>query len=411
MCFMKKQNRADVVITGMGVVASIGQGKKGFLQALLEGRHAFGVMQRPGRQRESSFLGAEIASLSVPERLSKRLLRTASFSGQAALVALQEAWDDARLQTVDPGGIGLVIGGSNVQQRELVQAYEACAGRSHFVRPTYGLSFMDTDLCGLCTEQFGIKGFAYTAGGASASGQVSVIQAAHAVRTGLADVCIALGALTDLSYLECRGLRSLGAMGSDRYADQPGLACRPFDKNRDGFIYGESCAAVVLELADSAVKRGVTPSAMLSGWAMGADGNRNPNPSREGEARVITKALELAGVPARHIDYVNPHGTGSVVGDETELQALADCGISDARINATKSLVGHGLSAAGAVEIVATVLQMQEARLHPTRNLDDPLEPHRNWVRGQAVEHRVRYALSLSMGFGGINTALCLERW
>lgn len=79
MCFMKKQNRADVVITGMGVVASIGQGKKGFLQALLEGRHAFGVMQRPGRQRESSFLGAEIASLSVPERLSKRLLRTASF--------------------------------------------------------------------------------------------------------------------------------------------------------------------------------------------------------------------------------------------------------------------------------------------------------------------------------------------
>lgn len=269
---------------------------------------------------------------------------------------------------------------------------------------------MDTDLCGLCTEQFGIQGLAYTVGGASASGQVAIIQAIEAIQADRVDVCIAMGALMDISYMECQALRSLGAMGSDRYADEPAMACRPFDQSRDGFIYGESCGVVVIERADSAVRRREKPYAKLAGWDMGMDRNRNPNPSYEGEARVIRRALEKAKLMPEEIDYINPHGTGSVVGDEIEIKALQDCKLSHAYINATKSIIGHGLSAAGTVEIVATLLQMKESRLHPTRNLEEPIHLDCNWVKNESVPAIIHNTMNLSMGFGGINTAICMQK-
>ena len=140
------------------------------------------------------------------------------------------------------------------------------------------------------------------------------------------------------------------------------------------------------------------------------DANRNPDPSLEGEMQAIQTALEASGWPPAQIDYVNPHGTGSTVGDETELKALRECGLTGAYLNATKSLVGHGLSASGAVEVIATLLQMRAGRLHPTRNLENPIDPSLLWVRDQSIEHSIENALTLSMGFGGINTALCWQR-
>jgi malonyl-ACP decarboxylase len=415
-------NQTAIAVTGVGVTCAVGQGKEQFISALLQARHRFGVMRRPGRQcpvaadeAEASataapFLGAEISHLLMPQSIPKSLLRTASFSGQVALATLHEAWHDAKLDDVDPERIGLVVGGSNSQQRELTQAHDAYRNRTQFLRPTYGMSFMDSDLCGLCTEAFGIRGFAYTVGGASASGQVAIVQAIQALQVGRADVCIAMGALMDLSYWECQGLRSLGAMGSDRYAAEPALACRPFDKDRDGFIFGEACGVIVIERADSATRTGIAPYARLSGWSMGMDGNRNPNPSVEGEVRAIRTALQQADVSPGAIDYINSHGTGSAIGDVTELRALRDCGLEHAWINATKSIIGHGLSAAGAVELIAVVLQMQAGRLHPTRNLENPIEPAHNWVRHEAVAHNIQNALNLSMGFGGVNSAICLQR-
>ena len=410
---MKNPKLSELLITGLGITSAIGQGKAAFTEALLQGHPAFGVMQRPYRQKETAFLGAEISSLSLPDRLSKRLLRTATLSGQVALVTLHEAWQEAKLDAVDADRIGLVVGGSNLGQRELVQIYETYADRITYLKPTYGMSFLDSDLCGLCTEQFGIRGFAYTVGGASASGHVAIIQAAQAVRTHQVDICIALGALMDLSYLECQALRALGAMGTDKYADDPARACRPFDKKRDGFIYGEACGAVVIERAsEETMERAerVNPYAILAGWAMGMDGNRNPNPSYDGEVQVIQRALDAASLKAFEIDYVNPHGTGSNIGDETELQALRDCQLSHAYINATKSITGHGLSASGTVEVIATLLQMQASQLHPSINLEDPLDPSFKWVLSQSIPHDIEHALNLSTGFGGINTAICLKR-
>lgn len=406
---MKNQNQSELVITGVGVTSAIGQGKKAFTSALMKGQHAFGVMQRPYRQNGTAFIGAEIPEVSFPESITQRVLRTASFSSQVALATLHEAWEEANLGAVDPTRIGLIVGGSNIQQRELLKNYDNYKDRPHLIRPTYGMTFMDSDLCGLCTEHFGIRGLAYTLGGASASGQVAILQAAQAVETGQVDVCIAMGALMDISYMECHALRSLGAMGTDRYANEPNLACRPFDRQHDGFIYGESCGAVVIERANLAVKRHSKPYAIVTGWGIGMDGNRNPNPSYDGEVRVIKKALQQANLSPKEIDYINPHGTGSIVGDETEIKAICDCQLSDAYINATKSIIGHGLSAAGAVEVIAILLQMKESTLHPTRNLEDPIDPSCNWVRGQSIPHVIKHALSLSMGFGGMNTAICLQ--
>lgn len=410
--------KQDIYIAGIGVTTAIGQGKEQFCSALLRGAHNFQFMKRDGRQYDilrgegilkSQFIGAEIETLSMPEYFSPDLLRTASFSSQVALGTLYEAWNEARLAEIDPTKIGLIVGGSNVQQRELLHQHDKYRDRIEFLRPTYALSFMDSDICGLCTEAFGIKGFAYTVGGASASGQLAVIQAINSIQSGQVDVCIALGAMMDLSYFECQAFRALGAMGSDKFAAHPQLACRPFDKDHDGFIYGEACGAVVVANADALKKITLLPYGRIAGWGIHMDGNRNPNPSFEGECSVIQQALARAGMRPKDIDYINPHGTGSIIGDETELKAIHQSGLSHAYINATKSLLGHGLTAAGNVELIATLLQMRSGNLHPTNNLISPIAEGFNWVKDKTVAHQIHRALKMSMGFGGMNTALCIE--
>lgn len=414
---MQSSESSTVLVTGVGITSAIGHGAADFTASLLAGKNNFAVMKRPGRQCATAdeppitqFIGAEIASFSPPDGLPASILRTASLSGQVALATVHEAWHDARLSDVDPMRIGLVVGGSNVQQRELIRAHESYRERPQFLRPTYGLSFMDSDISGMCSEVFGIRGFAYTLGGASASGQLAAIQAVQAVASGQVDVCIAAGALMDLSHWECQGLRSLGAMGSDEFADQPALACRPFDRRTDGFIFGESCGVIVVERAGAAARAGVKPYARVAGWGVRMDANRNPNPSFEGEVAVIRQALQKAGFDAQSIDYVNPHGTGSKLGDATELKTIEEVGLKHAYINTTKSLIGHGLSAAGASELVATLLQMRAGKLHPCGNLDQPIDDACNWVRGGPVDHDIRRAVKISLGFSGINCAMCLER-
>ena len=229
------------------------------------------------------------------------------------------------------------------------------------------------------------------------------------VASGQLDACIAVGALMDLSYWECSGFRALGAMGSTQFAESPAQACRPFDARHDGFIFGECSGAVVLEAPGSAMRRDRPAYATLAGWGLAMDANRQPDPSIEGETRAMTEALGRAAWQPHDVGYVNPHGTGSVIGDETELAALRAAGLAGVALNATKSLTGHGLTAAGTVEVVATLLQLRAGRLHPTANLDEPIAQDFQWVREAAVATDTRRALSLSMGFGGINTALCWE--
>ena len=188
------------------------------------------------------------------------------------------------------------------------------------------------------------------------------------------------------------------------------MACRPFDQKRDGFIFGEGCAALVVERRGINPRAGISAYGVLSGWGIVMDGNRDPNPCFESQLCVIRKALAAAHLHAKDIDYVNPHGSGSILGDDTEVRAIVASGLRQARINTTKSITGHSLTAAGAVEIVATLLQMQSSTLHPSRNLEDPIAAECNWVTDTSVPHMIHHALNLSIGFGGVNSALCISR-
>lgn len=404
----------ELYITGVGICSPIGIGQEAFAKALFSGHQVFGYMQRPGRQcpdiRLPPFVGAELSldQMIMPISVSDRVLRTMSLSARAAVACVNEAWRDAQLDRYAPEQIGLILGGTNLQQRELTQIQASYRDRCEYLRPTYGLRFMDTDICGICTEVFNIRGCGFTVGGASASGLLAVIQAIQAVLSGAVEVCIAVGGLMDLSWYECQGLRALGAMGSDRFQDQPELAARPFDVEHDGFIFGENSAAVVVARPQPGYS--AKNYARIAGWGMAMDANRNPDPSCDGEVAVIRQALTMAKCAPSDVDYINPHGTGSQLGDTIELRALKASGLSAAYINATKSLIGHGLSAAGTAELVATLLQMHAAKLHPTRNLITPIEQDFNWVFGEPIAHNINTALKLSFGFGGINTALCLNQ-
>lgn len=402
----------DLVISALGVTSAIGRGKDPFSQALLSGQSNFGVMSREGRQHaKSQFIGAEIPDFAHAASLNERLLRTVGFSTQMALNTLAELFEEAKLQDRDPERIGLIVGGSNFNQRELSLQHDKYRDRVRFLRPFYGLSFLDSDLVGACTQTFDIRGLAHTIGSASASGLTAIIEAAEAVCSGRLDRCIALGALMDLSYWECAGFRAMGAMGSDRFADQPHLASRPCDRDRDGFIFGEACAAVLIESSEAAKARACTPYAHLLGWATHLDANREPNPSFAGECRVIQDTLKAADLDASDIDYINPHLSGSIIGDQTELEALTHCGLQHAHINTTKSITGHALSAAGTLEVVATCLQLRQQQLHPCLNLENPIATDFNWVPANAPKAKINTALKLSMGFGGINSALCMRKY
>ncbi|WP_306602426.1 beta-ketoacyl synthase N-terminal-like domain-containing protein [Azonexus sp.] len=387
------------VVTGIGVATGFGYGKAALLAGMWSPQVLFADLCRPGRQiegREALFRGTELAE--PPALLTPRVARVSSLGGRVAVAVLDEAWHEAALDSLAPERIGLVVGGSNLNAREQMLNQQSYAGRMSYLLPSHGYTCFDTDLCGLCAAHFPIRGFAYTVGGASASGVLAVLQATEAVRSGRVDACIALGALQDISCFELQALSALGVLS-------PGLVCRPFDHAHDGFMFGESCAALVISRPES----GLTAYGSVAGGAHVANGHRGPDPSLEGEVRAIQAALAQAGLTAADIDYVNTHGTGTPRGDETELAALQAAGLGQARLNASKSLIGHGLSAAGVVETAMLLLQMRAGRLHPTLHLENPLLPELDWVRDAAQPHACHHALKLAFGFGGFDSALVIS--
>jgi malonyl-ACP decarboxylase len=272
---------------------------------------------------------------------------------------------------------------------------------------------MDTDHVGTLSEIFQIQGEGFTTGGSSASGNVAIIKACQAIRWGILDSCVVVGALADLSPMELQGFYNLGAMGGKRFHDQPGKACRPFDKDHEGFIYGQAGGCLVLESWESAQKRGIPILAQIAGGALVLDGNRLPNPNTHGEARAMTSALKQAGVQPGDIDYLNAHGSSSPLGDETEIDAVKKVfkeNISHLRINSTKSLTGHCLTAAGVIETIATIIQMKEGFIHPNLNLEHPIDDECKFSRQQSIETSISTAMNNSFGFGGINTSVIIKK-
>ncbi len=414
-----------VVVTGTGVLCSIAADTTTFSHALRDGVSGVGADPGDGPDRVlRPRLSARIAGFDLRSAVSRRVetpgavrraaVRVAGRAPlpvQVAVAVALEAWESAALHRVPlpPDRIGLVVAGHNLGGRYAEQVRPRYAASPVHLPPRYCLHFMDTDHVGTVSQVLGITGEGYTVGGASASGNVAIVNGSRLVTGGAVDVCLVLGALTDLSGMELQAMYNLGAMAGTRPGDAPARRCRPFDAEREGFVPGQGAACLVLESAASAARRRVPAWGRVAGYALGLDGNSLADPSAAGESRVMAQAIARAGLVPEQIGYVNAHGTGSVLGDETEVSALRTVfgpGIGRPWLNSTKGLVGHCLCAAGVVEAVATLAQLRGGFVHPNANLDRPIDPQVRFVGARAQPADPGYALSNGFGFGGFNSSV-----
>lgn len=421
-----KKNYQPVAITGMGIISAVGEGIAAFTDSLRHGRSQFSKSQA-FPSLSFPVLGAFISNFNLAASLTNysaltkevkekiiKIARSLPYPVQLALIATLEAWNQARMQEYqNTERIGLVIGGQNTAAKYQYDLYSEFKQQPDYLTPSYALNFMDTNYVGVLSEVFGIRGEGFTVGGSSATGNVALIRAHQLIQDGKQDACLVVGAMADLSPMELQGFHNLGALGGHRFAATPSKACRPFDKDHEGFIYGQASAAMLLESIDSATKRKVPILGYILSGALQLDGNHLSNPQQEGELRVMQKALSSAGIKIEDINYINTHGTSAPLGDKTEIAAIeAFLGYLSGHvlINSTKSITGHCLWSAGVVEAIATTIQMQASFVHPNLNLDNPISNKSQFVMNKSKPLVIQNALSNSFGFGGINTTLVLSK-
>lgn len=421
---MMEAGKRRVCVTGMGVRTSIGSDVAEFAAALRAG--SCGIRDLGGTA--PGHLCANLAPLSlrdslqrlplVPKPLGLRALACAGRAPLAAQVAVQcalEAWGQAGLfqHAIEPATVSLVVAGQNIQPAYAYGLHEKFRSAPDYLPPSYALHFLDTDHLGILSELLKIHGEGMTAGGASASGNIGIIQGLRQIRAGLCEVCVVVGALADLSPMELQALHGIGALGGRGPDATAQAACRPFDADRDGFIYGQGAGCLILESEASARRRGAAVLAELAGGAIRLDGSRLASPSQAGETLAMRCALRDAGLQPQDIDYISAHATSTVAGDLTEALAIKEVfgdSLSRVFINATKGLTGHCLWSAGVIEAIATIIQLRDGFVHPNLNLLRPIDSDCRFVGSHSAHAPLRTALSNSFGFGGINTAVAITR-
>jgi malonyl-ACP decarboxylase len=415
-------DRTAARVTGLGVKTSIGADVLSFEKALREG--ASGITRREGpvpavAGRFSDFnFERDLAEMRLPEELAakaRRVARRSPLSLQCSALAALEAWRAAGFVENPPEDdtrLGIVVAGQNISSGYQFETAGRFRAEPEYLAPSYALHFLDTDQVGALSELFGARGEGLTTGGASASGNVALITGLRLVRQSVLDVCLVVGALADISPVECRAFTQLGAMGSGNAGMDPARICRPFDARRSGFVYGQGSACLVLEKPARAGRRGAPPWGSILGGAVCLDGNRSSELNPDGVARAMGGAAQDAGLVTDDIEYVNAHATSSVLGDDREALGIKRF-LGDRRgevwVNSTKELTGHCLWAAGVVEAAAVLIQLKGGFLHPNPNLETPVDPDCRFVGPRAREGRWRTALSNGFGFGGFNTSVALR--
>jgi malonyl-ACP decarboxylase len=409
-------------VTGIGCITAFGMGVPAFAAGLRNG--SSGIARVRGQVVEmGGFLvdfdfNAHLKILDLPAELhanAAKIGRRAPRSVQCSLLVCLEAWIQAGLterSSIDPERVSVIVAGQNISQAYQFGMHEKFTASPEYLPPSYGLHFLDTDHVGAVSELLQVRGEGATMGGASASGNVAILHGLRLIRQGLADVCVIVGALADLSPLECQAFQQLGAMGGRNPEISPDQACRPFDAGRDGFIYGQGASCLILERQSGITNRTAANWGLLRGGATCLDANSSSDLNATGVARGMRQALEDAGASLADLQYINAHATSSVQGDQQEIQAIKQLlGSSSANvwINATKELTGHCLWSAGVVEALAVLIQMREGFLHSNPNLVNPIDCECQFVGRIAREIKCRTALSNSFGFGGINTSLLFQ--
>ena len=442
-----------VMVTGLGVVSPIGLDVESFARSLRAGEVGVEELPVEGGRGEQGLLSplrgfdfeaalAAVPGLGRPLREQiHRVGRRGALPIQAGLAAVAQAWSDARLEENPVPGhrIGVIVGGNNLTGSYAFRHHDTYQREPMYLPARYALDVQDTNHVATISEAFGVTGEGYTVGASMASGNAAIIHAARLVQCGAVDVCLAVGAMAQMDPQERAAFDKLGLLADAGDGPDDGGAApdgesrgtngangtngakgtdngalnvpRPFDRDRSGFAPGEATACLVLESRRTARRRRTRPLVELAGYAQGLDANSQADPDPAGETRVMSTALAGAGLAGDRVDYVNAHATATPAGDAAELSALYRV-LEGHRpwINSTKSMVGHTLTAAGAIEAVATVVQMTHGFVHPNPTLLTPVDERFRLVGRRAVETSITCALSNSFSFGGFNSSLVMIR-
>jgi len=430
-----------VAITGVGVVTPIGCGYAAFRDALRAGRSGVRHIRAFDRTGLPTQIAAEVddprADLLTwvePRKSSKLMSRATLFAVAAAGMARQHA--ELGSDAIDPERLGVVVGAGGMGPTDLdlltaqaeatiEAAREGATGRwdiPTFVRAFTARTNPLAPLRGLpnlaaahVAIQHGARGPNATITTACCAGTQAIGEGMRLIERGDADVVLAGGTDAAVTPVSLLGFSLIGALS--RQNEQPTRASRPFDRSRDGFVIGEGAGFVVLERESFARARRASVLADLAGYAVTCDAYRitDERPDASGAVRAIGLSLKDAGLAPGDIEYVNAHGTGTRMNDVTETRALRQsfgAGADTIPVSSTKSMIGHLLAAAGAVELAAAVVAVKEGFLPPTVNLDEPDEEcDLDYVPHHARAATVRSAMSTSFGFGGQNACLVIRRW
>ena len=393
-----------VMITGVGTINALGVGVDAFANGLRAGRCAIGALSLFDTRGYRSACAAEVRGLTAPSWLSRALGRHASRSDLLALVAAHEALATAHVS--ERAALGIVIGATTGGMHGSEEYY-----RRSLLEPrtdSHAMLTLPVSVSAdLAAHIFGCQGPRLTVSTACSSGANALGIAADWIRAGRADAVLC-GGVDSLCRMTFSGFNALQALDT--------VPCRPFDRDRAGLSLGEGAAMFVLEAQAYAAARGATPLAELCGYGISADAHHitQPRPDGAGALLAMQRALADSGVAAEEVDYVNAHGTATPLNDVIETRALkALLGARAARVpvSSTKSMVGHCLAAAGAIEAVACVLALQHGFIPPTANLEHPdPECDLDYVPQHSRMQSVRTVLSNSYGFGGNNTSVVLRR-
>jgi 3-oxoacyl-[acyl-carrier-protein] synthase II len=408
--------RQRVVITGMGAITPLGLNVRDTWQGLIEGRSGIDLLTKIDASKYPTKIGGEVKDFDPKEYMGFKEARRMERFCHLAVAAAGEALGDAQLRTewMDPEQVGVLmgtaIGGLDATDEAVHNLIE---GRQ--VSPFYLVRTVANMAAFHVSHTYGLKGYNNTVTTACAAGVQAVGEAAEVIRRGAAQVMITGGTESSASEL---GLAGFSAMrGLSTRNDDPQGACRPFDKDRDGFVCSEGCGMLVLENLDHALRRGAHIYAELLGYSATTDAYNlaTPDPEGEGAARAIRWALEDAGVGPDDVDYINAHGTGTVLNDAMETLAIKKVFGEQAYrvpVSSTKSMIGHLFGGAGAVETIVCALTIEHGVIHPTINYHTPdPECDLDYVPNVARKAQVKVVLSNSFGLGGQDACLVVGRY
>jgi len=410
--------KRKVVVTGLGLISPVGTGKEKFWQALLEGRSGIKRIEAFDPSDFDSQIAGEVRDFDVEKFLSRKEARRMDRFSQFAVCASMMAIEDAGLDVtrVDRNLIGVILGSGiggikTFEDQQKVLLEKGPSKVSPFFIPMMIVNMGAANVA----IQLGLRGPNSCVSTACEASTHALGEALRIIQLGEADWMIAVGAEASITPISLAGFCAMKALSVRN--DEPERASRPFDRDRDGFVMAEGAAALLLEAEEVARKRGARIYAELKGYASTCDAYHitAPDPEGSGAARAMLLALQDAGIGPEEVDYINAHGTSTPLNDRMETLAIKRAFGEHAyslKISSIKSMVGHLLGAAGAIEAAATVLAVYHGIIPPTINLENPdPECDLDYTPQKSVECSIRNALSNSFGFGGHNGTLVFGRY